>query len=134
MTCGSNKVAIFPCQHSLGSDVILQWTINSTTYTLSNLPHNHIYNGTVLFVREIERQQNNTLYQCLLDVPHPKTPCVQRSKIARLIIRGCNGRFDTIVSEYTLSFFTAPDIKCTPYYDYKSHTLEAIFTNITKVK
>ena len=96
--CASNESAEFKCQHTLGSEAHLVWIINSTAYGYGymdflNLENHAIVdkrNGTVISVKNI---QNNTIYQCQLEVYHQKISCTYKSTIGRLILRGCDGKY-----------------------------------------
>ena len=98
--CGSDEPAEFKCQHTLGSGVNAVWIVNSTAYgygyrdfpDLMNHAVTSTHNGTLLSLESITLKQNNTAYQCQLEVYHHKTPCTYQSNVGRLILRGCGGK------------------------------------------
>ena len=103
IACESNEIAKFACRHivNLSSEIQpAKWIVNSIAYGPKSLPDGHIitHNGseTTISVKNIELSQNNTLYQCFLQIPYLKTTCTHRSRIAQLIIKGCNGKLWSI--------------------------------------
>ena len=97
IACESDETAKFACRHNLSGEIQpAQWIINSIAYGPKSLPNDHVitHNGseTMISVKNIEPEQNNTHYQCLLQVPYLETTCTHKSRIAQLIINGCNGK------------------------------------------
>ena len=97
IACDSDETAIFACRHNLSGEIQpAQWIINSAAYGPKSLPKNHVitHNGSeaIISVKNIESEQNNSHYQCLLQVSYLETICTHTSRIAKLIIKGCNGK------------------------------------------
>lgn len=81
--------ASFPCIYN-GPTTRPVWIINSTVYSSHHLPENHHFDGTVLTVTNIRLEQNNTIYQCRIDLLHEEgvfTLCEYTSTAGRLIIQ-----------------------------------------------
>jgi hypothetical protein len=95
ITCGTES-AIFPCEHKFGSDVHPFWIINNKSYTLSQLPQDHFYDGKALSVKNPKLKQNDTSYQCVIEGPalqNADTTCFYRSIVVKLWIT-CEGKID----------------------------------------
>ena len=91
--CGSDQVAIFPCQYE-GTSALPQWIINSTIYSSLNsqLPPDHFYSAHTLRVTNLGTK-NGSQYQCqlLIVMEESAEPCLYRSSSGRLIINNCKG-------------------------------------------
>lgn len=66
--------AFFSCSYS-GILTRPLWKINSTIYSSSSLPDNHVYNGEVLRISHVNVSEVNTTYQCFFQMlSNPKNP------------------------------------------------------------
>ena len=95
IACGTESV-MFPCEHKFGSDVNPFWIINNKSYSPSQLPQDHFYDGKALLVKKPKLKQNNTSYQCVIESPALQkatadSTCFYRSIVGKLWIT-CEGK------------------------------------------
>ena len=90
----TTKDAQFTCQYVGGeNENELKWTINSTSYHLTELPANYYTTeqGHILHVMNISDVDNinNTRYQCRISVTDRERnkQCAYHSRTAKLIIK-----------------------------------------------
>jgi hypothetical protein len=90
----TGEVAQFPCQFEYKgrdeSHVRPHWIINNTRFDSTSLPSDHFYDGKVLSVKNLKLDQNNSCYQCVVEILSDEgevtKTCFYNSTVGRLII------------------------------------------------
>lgn len=94
VTC-EKTTAYFPCEPSIETGRP-KWIINNNRVG-DELPNNHVFNGTMLIITNITPEQNNSLYQCVIEhgfLEDGVTAMKYKSSEGRLIIKQCNSKFN----------------------------------------
>ena len=117
--------AFFPCTY-YGTNRSPHWKINSSIYSISDLPPRHLYNGSGLVISNVDLSLNMTSYSCFIEVIARGEFIDIESNIGFLLIPGLQMPYHCVFPELLISislleYYTTPFSKClcpqlTKYY------------------